>query len=310
MNSTGHNRPHPFLQLGILFGLVTMCLFLCLFIVKFSVCRPFLALPIPTCLSLRSPFKNNTRTLRSLCSRWHLLGGCFCCRAIIFTLVMRYDVGRVFQSQSLAFPQSTSSQLRVVIACGIVFVNFIVELNKQIPLPDRLSYLRDTQGNADALIVSFFSENSNTHFFVLVLALAILPAIAEELFFRGVIQNMLQKSGMTAMAAIVVTGFSFSVMHLEFDNFVAIWMMGIVLGWLYYYSQNLWVSIIAHFLNNFSMIALKFAFFNGVTTTDMSETTSPPILLSLVCGIIMVLLLLWFRKRNQSAVLVSDAIDS
>jgi membrane protease YdiL (CAAX protease family) len=57
---------------------------------------------------------------------------------------------------------------------------------------------------------------------------------------------------------------------------VAIWMMGIVLGWLYYYSQNLWVSIIAHFLNNFSMIALKFAFFNGVTTTDMSETTSPP----------------------------------
>lgn len=222
---------------------------------------------------------------------------------------MRYDLGDFFKVNRL--PSLVNILLAaVIIACGIVFVNFIVELNKQIPLPNQLAYLRDTQGNADALIVSFFSENSNTHFFVLVLALAILPAIAEELFFRGVIQNMLQKSGMTGMAAIVVTGFSFSVMHLEFDNFVAIWMMGIVLGWLYYYSQNLWVSIIAHFLNNFSMIALKFAFFNGVTPTDMSETTSPPILLSLVCGIIMVLLLLWFRKRNQSALLVSDAIDS
>jgi membrane protease YdiL (CAAX protease family) len=308
MNSTGHNRPHPFLQLGILFGLVTMCLFLCLYIVKFSL-PPLFGITDPdvfiTSLTLQKQHTYAALFMQSLASTW----GMFLLPAIIFTLLMRYDLGDFFKVNRL--PSLVNILLAaVVIACGIVFVNFIVELNKQIPLPDRLSYLRDTQGNADALIVSFFSENSNTHFFVLVLALAILPAIAEELFFRGVIQNMLQKSGMTAMAAIVVTGFSFSVMHLEFDNFVAIWMMGIVLGWLYYYSQNLWVSIIAHFLNNFSMIALKFAFFNGVTTTDMSETTSPPILLSLVCGIIMVLLLLWFRKRNQSAVLVSDAIDS
>lgn len=308
MNSTGHNRPHPFLQLGILFGLVTMCLFLCLYIVKFSL-PPLFGITDPdvfiTSLTLQKQHTYAALFMQSLASTW----GMFLLPAIIFTLLMRYDLGDFFKVNRL--PSLVNILLAaVVIACGIVFVNFIAELNKQIPLPDRLSYLRDTQGNADALIVSFFSENSNTHFFVLVLALAILPAIAEELFFRGVIQNMLQKSGMTAMAAIVVTGFSFSVMHLEFDNFVAIWMMGIVLGWLYYYSQNLWVSIIAHFLNNFSMIALKFSFFNGVTTTDMSETTSPPILLSLVCGIIMVLLLLWFRKRNQSAVLVSDAIDS
>jgi membrane protease YdiL (CAAX protease family) len=308
MNSIGHNRPHPFLQLAILFGLVTMCLFLCLYIVKFSL-HPLFGIADPdvfiTSLTLQKQHTYAALFMQSLASTW----GMFLLPSIIFTQVMRYDVGEFFKvNRWPSFINILTATL--IIACGIVFVNFIVELNKQIPLPDRLSYLRDTQGNADALIVSFFSENSNTHFFVLVLALAILPAIAEELFFRGVIQNMLQKSGMTAMAAIVVTGFSFSVMHLEFDNFVAIWMMGIVLGWLYYYSQNLWVSIIAHFLNNFSMIALKFAFFNGVTTTDMSETTSPPILLSLVCGIIMVLLLLWFRKRNQSAVLVSDAIDS
>lgn len=308
MNSTGHNRPHPFLQLGILFGLVTMCLFLCLYIVKFSL-PPLFGITDPdvfiTSLTLQKQHTYAALFMQSLASTW----GMFLLPAIIFTLLMRYDLGDFFKVNRL--PSLVNILLAtVIIACGIVFVNFIVELNKQIPLPTSLAYLRDTQGNADALIVSFFSENSNTHFFVLVLALAILPAIAEELFFRGVIQNMLQKSGMTAMAAIVVTGFSFSVMHLEFDNFVAIWMMGIVLGWLYYYSQNLWVSIIAHFLNNFSMIALKFAFFNGVTPTDMSETTSPPILLSLVCGIIMVLLLIWFRKRNQSAVLVSDAIDS
>jgi len=307
MNSTGHNRPHPFLQLGILFGLVTMCLFLCLYIVKFSL-PPLFGITDPdvfiTSLTLQKQHTYAALFMQSLASTW----GMFLLPAIIFTLLMRYDLGDFFKVNRL--PSLVNILLAaVVIACGIVFVNFIVELNKQIPLPDRLSYLRDTQGNADALIVSFFSENSNTHFFVLVLALAILPAIAEELFFRGVIQNMLQKSGMTAMAAIVVTGFSFSVMHLEFDNFVAIWMMGIVLGWLYYYSQNLWVSIIAHFLNNFSMIALKFAFFNGVTPTDMSETTNPPVLLSLVCGIFMVVLLIWFRKRNQNAISLSDSID-
>ncbi len=74
----------------------------------------------------------------------------------------------------------------LIIACGIVFVNFIVELNKQIPLPSALSSLRDTQGNADALILSFFSENSNTHFFVLVLALNVFLATLMYLNFSEV----------------------------------------------------------------------------------------------------------------------------
>lgn len=307
MNSIGHNRPHPFLQLAILFGLVTMCLFLCLFIVKFSL-HPLFGVVDPdvfiTSLTLQKQHTYAALFMQSLASTW----GMFLLPAIIFTQVMRYDLGDFFKvNRWPSFINILTATL--IIVSGIIFVNFIVELNKQIPLPSALSSLRDTQGNADALILSFFSENTNTHFFVLVLALAVLPAIAEELFFRGVIQNMLQKSGMSAKGAIVITGLSFSVMHLEFDNFVAIWMMGIVLGWLYYYSQNLWVSIIAHFLNNFSMIALKFAFFNGVTATDMSETTSPPVLLSLVCGIIMVLLLIWFRKRNQNAISLSDSID-
>ncbi len=307
MNSIGHNRPHPFLQLAILFGLVTMCLFLCLFIVKFSL-HPLFGIADPdvfiTSLTLQKQHTYAALFMQSLASTW----GMFLLPSIIFTQVMRYDVGEFFKvNRWPSFINILTATF--IIVCGIVFVNFIVELNKQIPLPSALSSLRDTQGNADELILSFFSENSNTHFFVLVLALAVLPAIAEELFFRGVIQNMLQKSGMTAMASIVVTGLSFSVMHLEFDNFVAIWMMGIVLGWLYYYSQNLWVSIIAHFLNNFSMIALKFAFFNGVTPTDMSETTNPPVLLSLACGIIMVVLLIWFRNRNQNAISLSDSID-
>ncbi len=307
MNSIGHNRPHPFLQLAILFGLVTMCLFLCLYIVKFSL-HPLFGIAdadmFITSLTLQKQHTYAALFMQSLASTW----GMFLLPSIIFTQVMRYDVGDFFKVNR--WPSLIDIlAATLIIACGIVFVNFIVELNKQIPLPPALAYMRDTQGNADELILSFFSENSNTHFFVLLLALAVLPAIAEELFFRGVIQNMLQKSGMTAMASIVITGLSFSVMHLEFDNFVAIWMMGIVLGWLYYYSQNLWVSIIAHFLNNFSMIALKFAFFNGVTSTDMSETTTPPVLLSLVCGIIMVLLLIWFRKRNQHAIPLSDSID-
>ena len=206
MNSIGHNRPHPFLQLAILFGLVTMCLFLCLFIVKFSL-HPLFGIADPdvfiTSLTLQKQHTYAALFMQSLASTW----GMFLLPSIIFTQVMRYDVGEFFKvNRWPSFINILTATL--IIACGIVFVNFIVELNKQISLPSALSSLRDTQGNADALILSFFSENSNTHFFVLVLALAVLPAIAEELFFRGVIQNMLQKSGMSAMGAIAITGFS------------------------------------------------------------------------------------------------------
>jgi membrane protease YdiL (CAAX protease family) len=62
--------------------------------------------------------------------------------------------------------------------------------------------------------------------------MALLPAISEEAFFRGTIQNIFLDFRYTPLAAIVLSGLFFATMHMEFDNLLAIWCMGIVLGLL------------------------------------------------------------------------------
>jgi hypothetical protein len=88
-------------------------------------------------------------------------------------------------------------------------------------------------------------------------------------------------------------------MHLEFDNFLAIWTMGIVLGLLYRYTQNLWIPILAHFSNNFLMISSKYAFINHLIESDTSENTTLPIWATTLSGLLM-LFLLWFLSKKSA----------
>jgi membrane protease YdiL (CAAX protease family) len=129
--------------------------------------------------------------------------------------------------------------------------------------------------------------------------LALLPAVAEELFFRGVLQTMLESSGVGSLTSIAIAALSFSFMHLEFDNFLAIWTMGIVLGLLYRYTQNLWIPILAHFSNNFLMISSKYAFINHLIESDISENTTLPIWATTLSGLLM-LFLLWFLSKKSA----------
>lgn len=233
--------------------------------------------------------------MQSLASTW----GMFLLPALIFTQVMRYRLGDFFKINTSPKLLDVLYAVIIIIAGGI-FINLIVFLTKMIPLPESLASLRHTQEATEKLIQAFFSKNSWTHFAILLIVLAALPAIAEELFFRGVIQTLLQRTALGATGAIIISSLSFSLMHLEFDNFFAIWFMGIVLGYLYFITQNLWISIIAHFINNALMISMKYAFMNGLLSKDFSESNDIAIPYTLGAGIIMFLLLYYLSKSKAN----------
>lgn len=82
------------------------------------------------------------------------------------------------------------------------------------------------------------------------LVMAVVPAIGEELLFRGLIQKHLALHTGRAVVAIVLAALFFSLVHFQAQRFLAIFWLGIVLGWLYHITGSLWVPIGAHFLNN------------------------------------------------------------
>ena len=87
-------------------------------------------------------------------------------------------------------------------------------------------------------------------FLMAIVIMAFFPALFEEIFFRGAVQNLLERWWKMPLLAILVTSLLFSLIHMSVFLFLSRAVLGFVLGLMYQRSKNLWVNIIAHFLNN------------------------------------------------------------
>lgn len=108
-------------------------------------------------------------------------------------------------------------------------------------------------------------------FIVAIFILAFFPAMFEELLFRGTLQNLLEKWWKAPLTAIIVSSVIFSVIHMSIYLFLSRALLGFVLGYMYYKSRNIWVNIIAHFLNN--ALALSVLFSESISTGKVSMDT-------------------------------------
>ncbi len=107
-------------------------------------------------------------------------------------------------------------------------------------------------GHADS---SLAVNDVGTLFMFLVL-LALLPAVCEEFLFRGVILNGLRKYGL--VVSVGVSSLFFSLMHMNLLQLPYTLCLGIIFGIVVYYTKNIWLSIIMHFVNNATVLILAF----------------------------------------------------
>ena len=80
--------------------------------------------------------------------------------------------------------------------------------------------------------------------------MAFFPAMFEEVFFRGAVQNLFTKWWRNPLLSIIVTAFIFSLIHMSIYLFLSRMLLGFVLGLMYHQTKNIWVNIVAHFINN------------------------------------------------------------
>jgi hypothetical protein len=135
------------------------------------------------------------------------------------------------------------------------FIIFIYEWNMSLSLPD---WMMNYDEKAEELTRLFLQMNSLGDLAFNLLVIAIVPAIGEELLFRGYLQQTFTKWLGKPHVAIIITAVLFSAIHMQFQGFLPRFALGIVLGYLLYWSDSLWLPIIAHLLNN--VIAVTFAY--------------------------------------------------
>ena len=139
----------------------------------------------------------------------------------------------------------------LVMAATVVLSGALATLTEMIPLsPGLTTYFK---GLEDAYMkqVKVLSEMSGiSDLIISLVVMALAPAIFEEVFFRGGFQQMMTKSTGNVLVSVVVTSLLFSAIHFSFYGFLSRTAMGIVLGFLFAKSGNLWIPILAHFFNN------------------------------------------------------------
>ncbi len=134
------------------------------------------------------------------------------------------------------------------------FISLLLEWNMKIPVPDFLIFLNN---DSEPIVRAFLRMNSFFDLAYNLFIIAIIPAIGEELFFRGYLQKQLSNL-FNIHLSILLTAFLFSAVHLHFHGLLPRFVLGILLGYLLYWSKNLWIPIIAHFVNNALAVILSY----------------------------------------------------
>jgi hypothetical protein len=151
----------------------------------------------------------------------------------------------------------------LLIAYPLVNLSFL--LNESIPLP---SWAGDYENQAEETLMKILQMDSPLLFIVNLLLIAVLPGIGEELLFRGIVQKHLGGWIRNPIAAIWITAIIFSMIHMQFEGFFPRLVLGAILGYLYYWTNNLWVPIITHAFNNGIQVALIYSMGIDVSTFE------------------------------------------
>lgn len=141
-------------------------------------------------------------------------------------------------------------------------LNLLAVVNQEMRLPGFLSGLEDwmkrSEAQAGDLTEAFLSVTTFPGYLVNLLMVVLIPAFGEEFFFRGVLQKVFQRWFGNPHVAIVFIAIVFSAFHMQFYGFLPRFTLGLLFGYLFYWSGNIWYPVFAHMINNFLPVTLTY----------------------------------------------------
>lgn len=160
--------------------------------------------------------------------------------------------------------------------------------------------MREQEDLAADLTEKFLTMETFGAFLFNMLLIGIVPAVGEELLFRGSIQTLLHKWFKNKHVAVIVAAFIFSFFHFQFYGLLPRWILGILLGYLYVWSGNIWYPIWGHFLNNGMQVLLLYI--GQIPQEEITNQELPVIdltfLLSVGAGTIALVALCYFYSKH------------
>lgn len=180
------------------------------------------------------------------------------------------------------------SAICILVSAPLVF--WLGQINAMIHLPEKLDLIEKSTQEQIKLFLAI--ENWQDLLFN-IFVIALVPAISEEILFRGALQGIVIRLTKNPWIGIIVAAIIFSALHLQFAGFLPRFFLGFLLGVFYYFSGTLWVPIFAHFVYNAIQVVVA-AYY-----PDMGEQNPEvPILAAFISAALVAYFIYLFKTKS------------
>ena len=220
----------------------------------------------------------------------------------VFFFMQRRDVAELGIGKLNIFSLIVSV---LVLVASTPLTSWLIELNLKMQLPSFLRGLEEQmrlmEDSASDLTELFFKDTSVGGLILNLFMIALIPAIGEELVFRGILFRIFKKWIKNIHVTVFVTAILFSAMHLQFYGFLPRLVLGILFGYLFVITRSIWIPIIAHFINNGVAVLVEWLYSRDASDTSMEAFGKAESNWSVVVSLLMlaVLFVLLLRLRRE-----------
>lgn len=188
----------------------------------------------------------------------------------------------------------------LLLLLALPLINFLGEMNNSFHLPSFLEpvekWMRESEDRAALLTEAFLKMDNLNSLLINLLIIAVIPAIGEELLFRGLVQRIFTDWSKNVHTGVWLAALLFSAMHMQFYGFIPRVLLGALLGYLLVWSGSLWLPILAHFINNAAAVLFTYLYRHQMMSLNPDEigtvsSDQMPVLFSLVTTIALIFVL-------------------
>lgn len=227
--------------------------------------------------------------------------GLFIIPSILFFFLVRND--NLFSIPKTKISFVLFSLSIAIILFSLPAIQKMIEWNEAIKLPRIFSgieiWMKTSEGKAERLTDLFLMRSLISSYLLNIIVIGIVPAVGEEMAFRGILQPLFTRWIKRKHLAVIITAILFSAMHLQFYGFFPRLFLGIVLGYMFLWSKSLWFPILAHFVNNFISITVGFLFASGYIKTNYKDFGTTNNIIMVIMSIISIFVILYFYRQNS-----------
>ena len=204
------------------------------------------------------------------------------------------------------FPINSTPVILVLLSTFFFMIlnSGVIEWNKSINFPEFMNSFEtwafNKEKELEKITIFLVSFENNWEFLFGILSIALIPGICEEYLFRGVLQKNFYFISKNIHIAVWLSAFFFSVLHLQFYGFFPRMLLGVLFGYIYYWSGSIVYPMIAHIFNNFFSLTIFYFSQKGLLNEnfEISVNSSPkiPMVLIIISAVLFIGFMYLIRK--------------